>query len=231
MDYQHAKTSYEKTASGTIVGNGEVLLSAILIITDGTNPATAILFDKDTDATGDYIISTPTLAIGTTPTAVSNIAFQYVINGTVYSKAAVAAGTAPGNDVIPLGTYGAVALDIGADGTIDVIEAGDNATGYASAALAIAGIAAVAADHVRMGTVTVIKSDGDFTFGTTELSAANVTEVYTSTTPETFNKIWEGTVAGATGYGGRNWTYPVRCAEGIHLSLSGTGASAIVEYI
>ena len=132
-----------------------------------------------TEAIGDTLSGPPTLAVGSTATAVSNILFTFKVNGGLYVKAAVATGTAPGNDVVPQSTYGAVALDIGADLTIDAIEAADNATGYASAALAIAGIAAVAADHVRMGTVTVIKSDGAFTFGTTELSAANVTEVYT----------------------------------------------------
>jgi hypothetical protein len=116
---------------------------------------------------GDYLVESAALAIGSTTTAVANGAFTFVIT--------------PGNDVIPQGTYGAVALDIGADGTIDVIEAGDNATGYASAALAIAGIAAAAADHVRMGTVTATKSDGAFTFGTTALDAANTTVAYTST--------------------------------------------------
>jgi len=131
----------------------------------------------------DTLQSLPVLAVGSTATAVSNGAFNFQINGRSYAKAAVAAGTAPGNDVVPQSTYGAVAFDIGINGTIDVIEAGANATGYATAVLAIAGIAAVAADHVRMGTVTVIKSDGAFTFGTTELSAANVTEVYTDGTP------------------------------------------------
>lgn len=137
---------------------------------------------------GDSLVSLPGLAIGTTKTAVSNVAFDFQVNGIrvksyyLYSKAAVAAGTAPGNDVIPQSTYGAVALDIGINGTIDVIEAADNATGYASAALAIAGIAAVAADHVRMGTVTATKSDGAFTFGTTNLDAANTTVAYTDNT-------------------------------------------------
>jgi hypothetical protein len=137
---------------------------------------------------GDNLVGTPGLAIGSTATAVSNLAFNFRVNGIEYQKAAVAAGTAPGNDVIPQSTYGAVALDIGADGTIDVLEAADNATGYASAALAIAGIAAVAADHVRMGTVTSTKSDGAFTFGTTDLDAANVTTAYTDGTTG-FNTI------------------------------------------
>lgn len=131
---------------------------------------------------GDYILTSPGLAIGSTPTAVSNTAFDYVINGVPYAKAAVAAGTAPGNDVIPQAKYGAVAFDIGTDGTIDAVEATANATGYNSAELAVAGLPAVAADHARMGYVTVTKSDGAFTFGTTQLDDANTTEVYTNGT-------------------------------------------------
>ena len=131
---------------------------------------------------GSNFINAPVLAIGSTDTAVSTTAFQYRINGVTYNKAAVAAGTAPGNDVIPQSTYGAVALDIGLDGTLDAIEAADNATGYASAALAIAGIPAAAAGHIRTGTVTATKSDGAFTFGTTALDAANTTVAYTPTT-------------------------------------------------
>jgi hypothetical protein len=128
---------------------------------------------------GDYNVSLPGLLIGSTATAVANVAFDFLITGVRYTKAAVAAGVAPGNDVIPQSTYGAVALDIVAAGTVTIAEAAANATGYASAALAIAGIPAVATGKARMGTVTVTKSDGAFTFGTTDLDAANVTTVYT----------------------------------------------------
>lgn len=131
---------------------------------------------------GTNIITAPGLAIGSTKANVATAAFSYRIAGVTYAKAAVTAGTAPGNDVVPQSTYGAVALDIGADGTIDAIEAAANATGYASAALAIAGIPAAAAGHTRMGTVTATKSDGAFTFGTTDLDAANSTVVYTDAT-------------------------------------------------
>ena len=140
---------------------------------------TTLTNDIRTKLKGDYMVSKPGLAIGSTATAVSNVAFDYQIGGVQYSKAAVAAGTAPGDDVIPQSTYGAVAFDIGADGTIDVVEADDNSTGYASAALAIAGCDDPAADHARMGYVTATKSDGAFTFGTTDLDAANVTAAYT----------------------------------------------------
>lgn len=123
---------------------------------------------------GDFLLTPPGLAIATAKDDIQNNLFYYVVNGVIYAKAAVD-GTGPGNDVIPQSKYGAVAFDIGADGTIDAIEAADNATGYNSSALALAGLAAVAADHVRLGTVTATKSDGAFTFGTTELDAANVT--------------------------------------------------------
>jgi len=129
---------------------------------------------------GTNIITSGALTIGGTPTAVATGAFNYRVAGMTYAKAAVAAGTAPGNDVIPQNTFGAVALDIGADGTLDAIEATDNATGYASAALSAAGLPAVADGHARVGYVTATKSDGSFTFGTTALNAANTTVVYTN---------------------------------------------------
>ena len=158
---------------------------AAQIALDGTNITNIItlLNDIRSRLIGDYLVSKPGLAIGTDTTAVSNVAFTYTINGIQYAKAAVAAGVEPGNDVIPQNLYGAVALDIDAAGTVTIAEAAANATGYASAALAIAGIPAVAADKVRMGTVTAIKTDGAFTFGTTALNAANSTVVYTDATP------------------------------------------------
>lgn len=129
---------------------------------------------------GDYPITKTGLAIGSTPANVSNAAFDFIIGGVQYSKAAVAAGTAPGNDVIPVDTYGAVALDVNAAGTISVAEAAANATGYASAALAVAGIPVVAADKARMGTTSVIRATaGAFTFGTTSLADGDTTVVYT----------------------------------------------------
>lgn len=143
---------------------------------------------------GNYLLSTPGLGIGSTADLVANIAFQYVVGGVVYNKAAVAAGTAPGNDVIPQGTYGACAFDIGTDGTIDAVEATGNATGYASAALAAAGLPAAAAGHARMGYVTATKSDGAFTFDTTNLNAANTTVAYTEGTT-----LFDALTAGVTG--------------------------------
>lgn len=132
--------------------------------------------------TNNVVMSSPALAIGSTPANVASGAFYYQIDGVQYTKTAVAAGTAPGNDVIPEDKYGAVALDIDAAGTITVAEAAANATGYLSPALAIEGIPAVSSTKVRMGYVTATKSDGAFTFGTTALNAANSTVAYTNAT-------------------------------------------------
>lgn len=44
-------------------------------------------------------------------------------------------------------------------------------------------------------------------------------------------KLGEWTVPGASQYGGRNWIFPPKFGVGLYLTLSGTGASAIVEYI
>lgn len=143
-----------------------------------------------TPLTKSSVVSKPGLAIGGTTTDVSSVAFDYLINGVQYSKAAVAAGTAPGNDVVPQSKYGAVAFDIGANGTIDAVEAPNNAVGYDTAALAVAALPAVASDHSRMGYVTATKSDGAFTFGTTALNAANTTVAYTDA-----DTMWETIIA------------------------------------
>ena len=129
------------------------------------------------------IVTDAALAIGSTTTAVATGAFGYKISNQVYSKAAVAAGTAPSDDVVPTGTFGAVAFDIGSDGTIDAAEAYANAVGYTTAVLAISGLPPVDKGHIRLGNVTASKSDTAFTFGTTALNAANTTVVYTDSVP------------------------------------------------
>jgi len=120
----------------------------------------------------------PNLGIGTTATHVKTDDFLYYIAGTKYAKVAVPAGTALTGSDIPSGKYGAWRLEIAADGTLDVVAASANATGYDSAALALAGLPALSSAHVAAGTITVTKSDADFKPGTTALSAANVTAAF-----------------------------------------------------
>lgn len=126
------------------------------------------------------LLSAPGLVIGNgDKSAVGHSAFFYMIAGVIYAKVADAAGIEPGNDVIPDGLFGACAFDIGVNGTIDAIEAAANATGYSSALLAIAGIPAVAASHVRMGTVTAKDVGATFTFGTKALDDGGSVVAYT----------------------------------------------------
>jgi uncharacterized phiE125 gp8 family phage protein len=152
-----------------------------------------------TQVADDGMTTTPALAMGATPFKnVANGAFTYYVSGVACSKAATE--TAPGNDVIPQGKYGAVAFDIDAAGTITATEAADNATGYNTAVLAIAGIPARAATVARMGTVTAMKSDGAFTFGTTALNATGVTAAYTSALNVTDNAIYKIAYTGSKQY-------------------------------
>lgn len=148
-----------------------------------------------TNLGGDYLDSNAALAIGSTKANVANGAFQFHINGVEYNKAAVTAGTALSGDDVPQNKYGAWALDIAANGSITIVPASANATGYTSAVLAAAGLPAVASDKVRMGYVTAMNSAAVFSPGTTELDAATVTEAYNDATP--FSGVLPSTVSAA----------------------------------
>ncbi len=154
----------------------------------------ATTFKAGTFSAEDGVLDGAALAIGSTKPRAATGAFMYMIGHVPYFKAAVAAGTALGTDVIPAGLYGAVALDIDAAGTIVAVSAGGNAAGHASAAAARLELPAVAAGYTRLGNVTASKSDGDFTFGTTDLDAANTTVAYTSTAALTFTATKTQTV-------------------------------------
>ncbi len=147
---------------------------------------------------GNGMTATAGLAIGSTKSNVANNAFNYVYAGIGYTKAAIAAGTALSGAELPTAKSGAWALDIGIDNTIDVVPATDNATGYASAALAAAGLPAVAANHVRMGYVTVVNATGaNFVPGTMNLDTPNTTVAYTNST-SLFNSLAAATAVAGT---------------------------------
>lgn len=128
---------------------------------------------------GDRIISSPALAIGTTKSKVGYSAFRYKIAGVEYEKAANAVGEIPGDDVIVQAKYGAVALDIGVDGVVDVIEATNQAAAqFTTAVAAMAAVVAPAAGHVRIGYVTVVDDDSTFTFGTDDFDGSGVAALF-----------------------------------------------------
>ena len=128
-------------------------------------------------------ITEPTLAIGvSSAAAVKNSAFKYMgQDGRVRSKGADE--TALSGETVPQSKYGAWLLEIDDDGTIAVQEAGDNATGYDSAALAIDGLPSATSGCIVLGFVTAVNTAGTFVPGTTLLSAAGVTDTYTDGHP------------------------------------------------
>lgn len=131
--------------------------------------------------TDDFVFSDPGLTVGSSSAANLKISNTwYMINGVMYYVAS--AETAP-VDTVPINKYGAWALEVGTNGTIDEIGAAANTTGYASAALAVAGLPAVQTDHARLGYATVIHTGADFVGGTTAWTTAGVTAVYVDLLP------------------------------------------------
>lgn len=132
---------------------------------------------------GTTLLSDPALAIGSTPANLASGAFSFTIGGMSYTKAAVAAGTALTATTVPQNKWGAFGLQIPSGGTLAVLDAAGNATGYATAALALAAWKAVAptAANVAIGCVLVMNTAaGGFVGATTSLAAATVTAIYYS---------------------------------------------------
>ena len=174
------KTSVDssKTAVDELVDDHATFKTVVTDTKTLTNDIRAqLLADTVDGATG--------LAIGSTPENVAHNAFTYRINGVVYTKDADAVGVALSGANVPDAKAGGWALDINDSGTITIIPATDNATGYASEALAKAGIPAIAVvDTVRLGTVTVLNNGAIFDPGTTALDAGTVSNAtFTNSVP------------------------------------------------
>jgi hypothetical protein len=80
--------------------------------------------------------------------------------------------------------------------------------------------AAVAAQKSILGGVLIM------TDGTNDATII----IYDHATAASGTKIWESVITGSDNYGGGIFPHPIRCANGIYVSISGTGASAIVFY-
>ncbi len=167
-------------SAGTLWLDGEGAHNSIALATP-TQGNYATCYTAKMAGTGIY--TSANLRIGTTNTNVRTDAFNFAIAGTGYSKAAVDAGTILAGDTVPANKFGAWALDIGVNGTIDIIPATLNGTApwYADAAAAAAGLPAVAGSHLRLGYVTANHGAATFIPGTTTLDEADVIEAYTST--------------------------------------------------
>lgn len=129
------------------------------------------------------LAGTPALAIGSTDTQVATGLIYYAIATVLYSKAAVAAGSALGAGTIPADTWGTYSVEIGANGTIDIVAAAANfTTGYASEALARAALPATQAAHVFLGEVTILTASAQpFVGGTDSLEGGAAGNVATTT--------------------------------------------------
>jgi hypothetical protein len=138
---------------------------------DGAEAALAAL------AGDTCMFAEPDLAIGTTKTNVAHGSVPLLIAGKFYTLPDSAAGVALPTGTIAQNKYGAFAVDVGANLTVDIAEAADNETGYASAALALAAAKAVtlAAGHKRLGYIVIHTAAAEaFTNGTTELDDSDL---------------------------------------------------------
>jgi len=55
--------------------------------------------------------------------------------------------------------------------------------------------------------------------------------VYDNATAASGKVLFEGTIAGGSNFGGKQWAIPAHYTNGIYADVTGTGASYIIEYI
>lgn len=157
-------------------------------VTDADTPVTASLLTSNGlfALSGQSPAGVTLLSLGSTNTAVASTAFDYVLSGVAYSKAAVATGTALAAGTIPSNTWGVYRTSINSAGTIAFTAGAANfTTGYATEALAIAALPALPASSWNMGYLTVQTKTGSAFIGGTDALAggtggnvANATNYY-----------------------------------------------------
>lgn len=118
---------------------------------------------------------TSPMKIGSTDTQVGTAATVFTILGVPVVKAVSDAGTAFGGlGTIPASTWGIIALDVVAAGTVTFASGAANyTTGYASEAAAIAALPARITAKARMGYVTILASASGFVVGTDALAGGS----------------------------------------------------------
>jgi len=126
---------------------------------------------------GNRVLASAALAIGSTAANVATGAFTYMIGGQIYSKGAVAAGTAF-TDLTPLvdGNTAMYLLAINAAGTITIING--EPTPIVDGQPSDLRVPACPLDHAPLGAVKVATVGANFVPGTTALSAGTVTDTY-----------------------------------------------------
>ena len=129
---------------------------------------------------GDNLWTTAALAVGTVGSNIGTGQVTYNINQGQYYKAA--ASTTPSNSAVPDGTWGLLQVEIGTNGTIDIMSAAANGTGYSTYAKAVAAKPTIQADHVELGYAVFYTSGANFTPGSTSFSAATVSTTFVNAT-------------------------------------------------
>lgn len=126
---------------------------------------------------------TSPMKIGSTDTRVGTAAVLFTILGVPVVKAVSDAGTAFGGlGTIPASTWGLIALDVVANGTVTFRSAAANyTTGYATEALAIAALPKRITVLANMGYVTILASASGFVVGTDGLTGGSSGNVATTT--------------------------------------------------
>lgn len=145
------------------------------------NKLTQTVAAMQTGMTGDAILrwygvgpnsGTSPMKIGSTDTRVGTAAVTMSILGVPVVKAVDDVGTAFGSlGTIPAATWGIIALDVVAAGTVTFASGAANYTdGYATEALAIAALPKRITAKARMGYVTILAPAGGFVVGTNSLA-------------------------------------------------------------
>lgn len=141
------------------------------------NNLVATVAAMQTGLTGDAILrwygpgpnaGTAPMALGSTDTRVGTAAVTMSILGVPVVKAVDNAGTAFGAlGTIPASTWGLIAFEVVAAGTVTYTSAAANySSGYATEALAIAALPARITAKARMGYCTILASASGFVVGT-----------------------------------------------------------------
>lgn len=141
--------------------------------------------------TSDGVLKGTALSRGTTVTLASSQCV-ITINGVPVSVAAQTAQAFGALGTIPASTYGIIAVDAVAAGTITFASAAANyTTGYSTEALAIAAAPAKTASKARLGYVTVLASASGWVTGTDALTGGTGGNPATATTYYNIASPWE----------------------------------------
>lgn len=118
---------------------------------------------------------TSPMKIGSTDTRVGTAACVFTILGVPVVKAVSDAGTAFGGlGTIPTATWGVIALDVIAAGTVTFVSGAANyTTGYATEALAIAALPVRTTSKARMGYITILAASPGWVAGTDALAGGS----------------------------------------------------------